>query len=206
MQYANVRIFGLIAVVLLLGGYLLMRGDEDVTNYPPKDGPIIAFGDSLIRGVGSPETEGFIKPLSVLVGEPIINMGVPGDTTADGLARLEVALQKEPRIVILLLGGNDRLKQLPTTETFANLRLLIGRIQASGSIVMLLGVRGNLLTDRFSKEFEGIAEETGSAYVPDVLDGIYGDTSLMSDGVHPNKEGYARIAKKVYPVLEGVVR
>lgn len=186
--------------------YFFMNDTRGILNYPPKEGPIVAFGDSLVVGVGSPETEGFVGMLSEMVGDPIINEGVRGDTTADGLKRIESVLSKQPRIVMLLLGGNDYLRRVPKEETFKNLRTIITALQARGAIVVLLGIRGGLLTDGYDEDFEALARETKSAYVPNVLEDIFGNPELMFDSIHPNGAGYRRIAEKVYPVLRGVLR
>lgn len=192
--------------ILGTGLYYFVEKESEIINYPPKEGPVIAFGDSLVKGVGARESENFVAVLSQKIGEPIMNMGVPGDTTTDGLVRLGEVLEEEPRIVIVLLGGNDRLRQLPFEETLENMRTIISKIQENGAIVLLLGVRGNIVTDRFEEAYESLAEETGSAYVPDVLDGIFGVDALMSDGIHPNAEGYRRIAEKIHPVLSPILR
>lgn len=197
------KLLKILGVLLLCGlVYFLFQDAGHIVNYPPKEGPIVAFGDSLVYGVGSPETEGFVRILSSRIGESIINMGVSGNTTADGLARVDTVLENNPRIVLVLLGGNDRLRQIPTEQTLANMRLIISKIQESGAVVVLLGVRGNLLSGRFDEELETLAQETGAVFVPNVLEGIFGDQSLMFDTIHPNKEGYALIAEKVYRILE----
>lgn len=176
-----------------------------ITNYPPREGPIVALGDSLIVGVGSTSGNDLVSLLSANIGRPIENSGVSGDTTTQGLARLEDVIEKDPSVVILLLGGNDYLQRRPREETFANMSEIIERLHAHGSVVVLLGVRGGVLRDSFAEGFEEIADRYHTAYVPDVLDGIIGDRALMSDQVHPNDAGYARIAERVYPVLSRIL-
>jgi acyl-CoA thioesterase I len=176
-----------------------------ITNYPPtSDGPVVAFGDSLVSGYGS-SSGGFVSLLSQSIGEAIMNLGVPGDTTEGGVSRVEELLRLQPRVVLVLLGGNDYLKRRPKEETFDNLSLIIGRIQDSGAVVVLLGVRGGVLGDNFDKEFKRLAKETGSAFVPNVLKGIIGVSEYMSDQVHPNDTGYQIIAERILPVLLGVL-
>lgn len=187
-------------------GYFYFARQQSITNYPPKEGPIVAFGDSLVAGVGAPKGADFVTLLSSKIHEPIIQAGVPGDTTADGLLRLDEVLEHQPRMVILLLGGNDYLRKMPKEETFTNLKRLIVRMQESGAVVVLLGVRGGILADGYNTSFETLAEEMHVVYVEDVLDGIFGNTTLMADGVHPNETGYARIAEKVYAEIAPVLR
>lgn len=165
-----------------------------------RDGPIVAFGDSLVYGTGS-SGGGFVKMLEQKLGRPIENLGVPGDTTADGLARIDEVLAFEPSVVILLLGGNDFLRQVPQDTTFANLETIITRLQAEGAAVLLAGVRGGLVRDHVAARFEELADRLETAYVHDVLDDTLGVPDYMADHVHPNDAGYGVIARRVYPVL-----
>lgn len=165
-----------------------------------RDGPIVAFGDSLVYGTGS-SGGGFVKMLEQRLGRPIENLGVPGNTTADGLARLHEAIEMHPSVVLLLLGGNDYLQQLPRDEAFANLATIIERLQAEDIAVLLVGVRGGLIRDNFAERFEELAERYRTGYVHDVLDDTLGVEGYMADQVHPNDAGYRVIADRVYPVL-----
>lgn len=165
-----------------------------------REGPIVAFGDSLVYGTGS-SGGGFVKLLEQGIGRPIDNLGVPGDTTADGLARIDEVLDLDASVVILLLGGNDFLRQVPQDTTFSNLATIIERLQADGAAVLLAGVRGGLVRDSFAARFEELADRYGTAYVHDVLDDTFGVDGYMADQVHPNDAGYRVIADRVLPVL-----
>lgn len=195
------------AALILVGAfYFIFGGSTKIKNYPTGSGPIVAFGDSLVFGVGSTPGKDFVSLLSAQIGEPIVNLGVSGNTTAQGLARISEVTDLKPRLTLVLLGGNDFLRRVDREETFANLRTIIAQIQASGSAVILLGVRGGLLIDSVDGLYEDLAEETGSAYVSNVLDGLFGDMRYMSDAIHPNDVGYAKVAEKVYPVLIKYIR
>jgi acyl-CoA thioesterase-1 len=169
-----------------------------------RDGPIVAFGDSLVHGTGS-SGGGFVKLMETRLGKPILNLGVPGDTTADGLARVDDVIKRHPSVVVLLLGGNDYLRQVPVEDSFTNLARIIERLQADGIAVLLIGVRGGLLRDNFAAQFEALADRYGTAYVHDVLDDTLGVSGYMADQVHPNDAGYAVIADRVFPVLSEMV-
>lgn len=186
--------------------YLYSKRDYPITSYPPQDGKIVAFGDSLIRGVGSTDNQDFISQLSVKLNRPIDNFGVPGETSADGLMRVDKILAENPSIVIVLFGGNDYLKRVPIEKTFTNLEQIITKIQSSGAMVVLLGIRGGIFNDPFENRFEGLARKTGSVYVSDVLGGIFNDTRYMSDSVHPNNLGYQKIAERVYDKMKKYLR
>ncbi len=187
---------------LLAGGFL--SGCAREVPKASRDGPIVAFGDSLVYGTGSPGG-GFVKLLEARLGRKIENLGVPGDTTADGLARIDEVLALEPAVVILLLGGNDFLQQVPQDTTFANLEAIITALQADGAAVLLVGVRGGLVRDHFAERFEALADRLGTAYVHDVLDDTLGVEGYMADQVHPNDAGYRVIADRVYPVLAAML-
>src|SRR5690606_16894189 len=117
-----------IAAALIIGGalaaiWLMGRfAPYAITNASPGGSNIIAFGDSLTAGYEMPEGAAYPAQLSQRIGRPIINAGVSGDTTADGLRRLERdVLERDPRIVLLCLGGNDILRNRPTDEIIGNL-------------------------------------------------------------------------------------
>ncbi|MDB5188095.1 MAG: putative lipase, GDSL-type [Candidatus Kaiserbacteria bacterium] len=207
MQKRTCIVAGTIMIVVIAGVYFVFPRNSKITNYPTaQTGPIVAFGDSLVYGTGSTQGHDFVSVLSQKVQQPITNMGRPGDTTAQGIARIPEVQALHPRIVILLLGGNDYLQRVPMDTTFANLKTIISTFQKEGIIVVLLGVRGGVLVDHFASPFADLASQTKSAYVSDVLDGLIGHKDLMSDEVHPNDIGYARIADKVYPVLKSVLQ
>lgn len=168
---------------------------------------ILAFGDSLVEGVGATEGRDFVTLLSRRLGVTIANVGLRGDTTASALARLEPAvLARDPRIVIVLLGGNDYIRRVPTRETFDNLRTIVTRIRARGAAVVLVGVSVGLIGDPYGSEYEELARETSSGLIPDILGGIFGRPSLMSDGIHPNDRGYEMIADRLEPALRELMR
>jgi acyl-CoA thioesterase-1 len=195
-----------LAIVLVLSLFSLVRLRAK-RRIPPQERPIIAFGDSLVEGFGVTAGEDFPSVLSSRLGVPIVNAGRSGDTTAMALARLERdVLVKQPRIVIVLLGGNDALQFLPKEETERNLREIVHRIRKSGAEVLLVGIRGGILHDKFEGLFEKIAEEEGARYVPNIMEGIFGHPTLLSDPIHPNAKGYAMMADRIEPVLKDMLR
>lgn len=172
-------------------------------NLPPSaTGPWVAFGDSLTLGYGGTEG-GYPARLSQRLGVPIQNLGVAGETTSDGLKRLPEVEALNPRVVLLCLGGNDVLQGLSRSQMFANLGLIIDRLHAGGSFVVLIGIRGpSLLGDANAEGFKELAQQKEVKHVPNILDGLLSQPSLMSDYVHPNDAGYEKIAER----LEGELR
>ena len=192
---------------VLLGAYFIFfSGTPSVTNVPSSGTTLVAFGDSLIAGVGASQGNDFVSILARQVDEPIVNLGRSGDTTRDALTRIDDVLDKDPKVVLLLFGGNDYLQRIPAAETFQNLEQIIQTIHQSGSAVLLLGVRGGILRDNFKSEFAALAKKYNTAHVNDILDGLLGDSQLMADRVHPNDAGYRVMADRVQPELEALLQ
>ena len=199
-----------VAVVFLaliaLYFFFFSAQETKITNYPSPGTDIVAFGDSLVAGIGATNGNDFVSLLSEKIGQEIINLGVSGNTSADGLARINELDQYRPKVVLLLLGGNDHLRKVPIETTFGNLGLLIENIHARGAIVLLLGVKGNLLGDKFEPEFEKLHEKYKTAYVSNILDGLFGNGKYMEDSIHPNDAGNMFMAERIYPVLAPLLK
>jgi lysophospholipase L1-like esterase len=201
MRLTTVRVVA-IALVIGVTGFWLLRESPPRGASPTSGQAIIAFGDSLVEGRGATQGRDFISLLSTRLGRPIINAGRSGDTTGAALARLESdVLEQNPRVVIVLLGGNDFLRRVSTADAFANLETIVERIRARGAAVLLVGVAVGLFTDPYYEEYERLARRTSAGLVPDVLDGILGHADLMSDSIHPNDRGYEMVADRVEPAL-----
>ena len=169
-------------------------------NFPPTaSGPWVAFGDSLTVGYGAEKSGGdYPAQLGQRLGVVIQNLGVAGETSADGLKRLEEVEALQPRVVLLCFGGNDVLQSVPRDRMFANLGAMIDRLHAQGSFVVLIGIRGaGLMGDANADGFKGLAAEKEVKHIPNLLDGLLSQPSLMSDYVHPNDAGYAKIAERL---------
>ncbi len=200
-------IFGISAVLIVGLVHFAFRGEDEIKNYPSKGTDIIAFGDSLVEGVGASSLEkNFVSLLARKIGRPIVNLGVSGNTTGDGLLRLSELDKYNPKVVILLLGGNDFLKKIPIETTFTNLGKIIENFQSRGAIVVLLGIRGGLLSDKFDDRFDDLADNHDTVFVSNVLSGLLTNKQYMSDAIHPNDLGYAMISDRVYPVLIKVLK
>src|SRR3989338_1255870 len=121
MTNARYVVSTLAILVVVVAVYFFFFNTAPITNYPSTGTDIIAFGDSLVAGTGSSAGHDFVSLLSQNTFQHIINLEVPGDTTAQGLARLGELDAYKPKVVLLLLGGNDYLRRLPQEQTFSNL-------------------------------------------------------------------------------------
>jgi len=164
---------------------------------------IICFGDSLTFGTGAPPGQSYPTRLSEMIGQQVINAGIPGDTTARALLRLERdVLSRSPRLVLITLGGNDLKNGVDKKIAFKNLREIVTAIQDEGALVVIGGIK-LLFWDRgYDEEYEQLADDTGALLVPDILGGIMGNEKLMHDTIHPNASGYEIMADKFYQAIK----
>ena len=202
-----VIVSGIVLVIVAVGVWFFFFRPWPIKNYPSTSrGPILMFGDSLVEGVGATAGHDLPSVVGAVTGVTVLNYGVSGDTTRSGVARLDMAVAENPKVALVLLGGNDFLQKIPRAETFANLEKIVTTFQAHGAMVILLGVRSGLLGGGADSEYQALAKKTRSAYVSDVLAGVFAHSALMSDAIHPNDAGYAEIAKRIAPVLKKLLQ
>ena len=175
---------------------------------------ILAFGDSLTAGYGLKDKNDALpaqlQALLQMQGLPVtvINAGVSGETTAGGLRRLEWTLNRHnPDYVILALGGNDMLRAIDPASSYQNLQKMLDILRAHQKPVLLAGMRAPAsMGEGFSKAYDtmyaGLAKQYGAVFYPFILDGVAANPALnLRDGVHPNPQGVAVMARGLYPYV-----
>jgi len=131
------------------------------------------------------------------------NAGVEGNTTRDGLKRIdEDVLAHNPRLVIVEFSGNDFLQQIPQAEIFENLDKMVAMIQQKKAMVVLAEVGAGYFGDAYIERFKQIAKKRRALLIPNILRGILSDPSLKSDEIHPNDAGYRLIADRIYEKIK----
>ena len=194
-------------VLILLVWFLWPSPYSRVANLDSRGTNIIAFGDSLTAGYGAGAGEDWPSRVSALIGTPIINAGVSGDTTEGALARIDAdVLSRQPRIVIVGLGGNDFLRQVPIATTEANLRTIVRKINEAGAMVVILGFRFPSFGPSYADMYKRVAKDERCLLIDNVLHGIETDPSLKSDEIHPNARGYALMAERIAGPLQKLIR
>lgn len=193
-------IFGCILAAIII--YFLIPSSYEIRNASLDSDTIVCFGDSLTHGTGAKKGMDYPSQLSGLIGREIINAGVPGDTTATALSRIDNILEKNPGIVLLTLGGNDLKNRVNKNTAFKNLEILINKLQDNGALVVLGGIDVPVWGRGFGDFYQELAEKTGSVLVPNVFEGIIGKRGLMSDPIHPNSEGYTIMANHFYEAMK----
>ncbi|GAB3265589.1 arylesterase [Chitinimonas naiadis] len=187
-------------VRLLICCCLLLAGCGEKTKLPRlgASAPILAFGDSLTYGTGATPETSYPAILTSLVGHPVQNAGIPGNTTQDGLDRLEESLaEQKPALLILCLGGNDFLQRRPEAETVANLRAMLQLAETHRVPVLLVATPRPELALPIPDFYRQLADEYKVPLEDEALGKILGKAKLKSDAVHPNAQGYRQFAEAI---------
>lgn len=194
----------LLMTALWLG--LLLAGCEDpVPRLPPLPAAakVLAFGDSLTFGTGVLPEQSYPVVLQRLIGREVVNGGVPGETSAEGLRRLPIWLDEaEPGLLVLCHGANDLLRSLSEEKAAENLRAMVRMARERGIEVILIAVPKFGLMRSPPKFYEEIAAEFDIPIEKGILDEIVRNRALKTDSVHPNAEGYRLIAQSVFTLLQ----
>ncbi len=203
------RLTDLRAGAILLGFVLLcaslVSGCEETPPLPrlSEDAVILAFGDSLTYGTGVDRAQSYPAVLQQLSGRKVINAGVPGEISANGLKRLPGLLQRhQPALLVLCHGGNDILRRMSRSEMKQNLDAMITLAKQQGVAVALLAVPDFGLFLQPAEVYAELAEQHHIPVELDALASILKQASLKSDQVHPNREGYRRLAQAVADLLK----
>lgn len=173
---------------------------------------LVVLGDSLVAGYGVDLDQAFPAQLerrldSKGYGCAVINAGVPGDTTAGGLARLDWVLADRPTHVIVELGANDALRALPVEQMEANLDAILTRLLDQGIELLLAGMLappnlGREYGEAYQAAFAALAERHQVAFYPFFLDGVAGEPDLFqADGRHPTADGIAVVVERMLPAV-----
>jgi acyl-CoA thioesterase I len=208
MTTRNIRCSGLPALLAL--ALLFVLHASSVAAQPWQ---ILVFGDSLSYGFDLPELQGFPSALRrklLADGYEVVvwNGSVPGDTSADALARIATALEYHPDLVIVEFGANDMLQHVDPRLTYRNLDAIVSICRAQGARVILAGMlslpkNGPNYIVGFNNIYPAVARARRVALYPFFLQGVYGNPLLMqSDNEHPNALGVARIVAGIAPLVE----
>jgi acyl-CoA thioesterase I len=167
------------------------------------DAIVLAFGDSLTFGTGANEDQSYPAQLETIIGRRVVRAGVPGEVTAQALARLPGALDEHtPRLLLLCIGGNDFLRRLGNQQAERNVREMIKLARSRGVAVMLIGTPEPGFTVTPPPFYSSIAKEFRLPYEEGIIGEVLRDASLKADPIHPNARGYRLIAERVAAQLK----
>jgi acyl-CoA thioesterase-1 len=178
---------------------------------------IVCFGDSLTAGLGIESTSSYPADLQRRLDAAgyhyrVINEGVSGDTTKDGLERIDQVLAHKPQIVVLEFGGNDGLRGLPVSAAQRNIAAMIERLQHSGAKVALAGISlppqyGSDYISQFDSMYPTLAKQFRTPLLPFILQDVYGiEGDIQPDGVHPTAQGAQQVAANVEKLIQPMLK
>ena len=178
---------------------------------------VTILGDSITAGLGLPGRDALPNQLHLALeklGMPnlVRGAGVSGDTTANGLGRMDFSIRPDSAAVVIALGGNDLLQGLDPKATRSNLDQIIRRLKERHKAVVLTGIKappeiGRGYAADFNAVFPALAAEHHVALYPDLLAGVERNPALnQGDGIHPNAKGVQIIARRLAPVVAKVLR
>ena len=188
----------LLLPLLLLGGC----SERPKLERLPSDAIVLAFGDSLTFGTGASEDESYPAQLERIIGRRVVRAGVPGEVSAQALARLPAALDEHaPRLLLLCIGGND-LRRLGNQQAERNVREMVRLAKSRGVAVMLIATPEPGFTVTAPAFYSTIAREFRLPYEEGIIGQVLRDSSLKADPIHPNARGYRLIAERVADQLK----
>jgi acyl-CoA thioesterase-1 len=186
---------------------------QPTTNNPKDPRPIlVCFGDSLTAGYGTDPGQSFPDYLQIDLDKldyryRIVNEGISGNTTKDGVERLPTILALRPAVVVVEFGGNDGLRGLPIADTRANLDKIVGELKDSGAHVVLAGITlppdyGPDYITQFNQTYQLIAKKYRVPMLPFLLKNVYGVPGMMQrDQTHATARGNQIVARNVLPLV-----
>ncbi len=184
----------------------------------PDARPVIAcFGDSLTAGYGVDAGSTYPADLQRDLDEAgyryrVVNLGISGETTKDGLARIDRVLAFKPSIVVVEFGGNDGLRGVPIASSRANLDAILDKLAHSGTHPVVAGITlppqySSPYITEFNRTYVLLAQKYKLPLLPFVLKDVYGvPGSIQPDGIHPTAQGCVQVARNVLALIKPLLR
>ena len=190
---------------------------QDAQSSPSAQPLIICFGDSLTAGFGTDLGQSYPDHLQHLLDADgyhyhVVNAGISGNTTKDGLDRVQLVIDRHPKIVVVEFGGNDGLRGLPIDQTQANLSSILSQLQASGAEVVLAGITlppsyGPDYIKKFDAMYPALAKQYHIHFLPFLLKDVYGvPGDMQEDATHATAQGNQQVARNVEALLKPLLK
>lgn len=178
---------------------------------------IVCFGDSLTAGYGVDEDSSYPANLQRDLDTAgyhyrVVNLGISGETTKDGLARTDRVLALKPAIVVVEFGGNDGLRGVPVASSRANLDAILNRLKHSDTHVVMAGITlppqySAPYIRQFNETYTVLAKKYTVPLLPFMLKDVYGvPGSIQQDGIHPTAQGCSQVAKNVMALIRPLLK
>ena len=203
----------IIGVIIILVAFIFLGKSPLKIKLPKgRDSVLICFGDSLTAGIGAPSGKSYPDYLRNYLDIEVINKGVPGETASQARERFEIdVLSLDPDIVILELGANDYLRGVPSERTKEDLKYMVEKLSARGTIVFVAKFfpKKSIVSFIKSKDkksydemYKELSSEKNVFLIEDIWGEVWGRQKYMSDTVHPNEKGYEIMAEKYFEAVK----
>lgn len=189
-------------VVWVSSAIALLSCEQATLESVPPNAVVLAFGDSLTVGVGADASESYPSVLAQLCSCQVINAGVSGEVTADGVPRLaRILTETRVDLLILLEGGNDILRNINPKTTEQNLRVMLETARRHKVAVVLLGVPEKKLFSNSAPFYESLAEQYDLVFEDKLIGELMRTSKYKSDPIHFNAAGYRNLAESLYALM-----
>lgn len=173
-------------------------------NQKNKIDSVICFGDSLTEGVGANDNQTYPYFLQQEISIPVINEGVRGDTSQDGLNRLDSLNDVKNSLVIVEFGANDFFRQVPPFLTKQNIEKIVDKLKDKGATVVVVSVEDKQLNSLY-KMLQSVAKDKNILFIDGILNEFWNNRNMFFDDVHPNSQGYKIVAEKIYKNIQNII-
>ena len=178
---------------------------------------LVCFGDSLTAGYGADPGQSYPDYLQTNLDAMgykyrVVNEGISGNTTKDGVERLDRIIALKPALVVVEFGGNDGLRGLPIEDSRKNLDKIVAALKANGTIVVLAGITlppdyGPDYIKQFTGTYTLLAAKYHVPLLPFLLQNVYGVPGMMQrDQTHATAKGNQVVARNVLPLVLPLLR
>jgi acyl-CoA thioesterase-1 len=211
----------IIIAVLLIGQAVSALAGQAARAATPKLSPtrpvVVCFGDSLTAGTGTDPGQSYPDYLQKYLDQAnysfrVVNEGVGGNTTKDGVSRIDEVLRLHPAIVVVEFGGNDGLRGVPVSQSRANLDKIVGTLEKAGIQVAIAGITlppqyGDDYIHQFDETYVMLANKYHVPMMPFLLQDAYGKPGMIQpDGIHPTAKGNEVVARNVLNLLKPLLK
>jgi len=165
---------------------------------------IICFGDSLTEGIGASDNQTYPYFLQQYFSIPVFNKGVRGNTSLDGVDRLNSLGDVKDTLVIVEFGANDFFKRVPLFQTKKYIEVIIDTLKDRGATIAIVSVEDTQMNNLY-KMLKSVAKDKKVLFIDGILNEFWNDREKFADDVHPNSEGYKIVAEKIYNNIKNLI-
>jgi acyl-CoA thioesterase-1 len=173
--------------------------------FPNLQKTIVCFGDSLTEGKGANPGGTYPDFLQKMTNIHVVNLGVSGNTSVQGLLRIDEVINQKAFLILVEFGANDFFKKVPMAETKQAIETIVDKLQATGATVVLVATEDTQLPDLYNT-LKKISKDKKTKFIDGMLNDIWDNRALFSDNLHPNSDGYKIVAEKIYKEIIPIIK